>query len=68
MKDINIDDFIVKSKILVSERSTTFDLGIDEDETKDQLRKVRKKLGKLQDKMYAHGKYAALICPAAGLL
>lgn len=62
MKDIDINDFIVTSKISLKDRPTTFDLGEDEDEVKDQLRKVRKKLGKLQDKMYAHGKYAALIC------
>ncbi|WP_353779486.1 PPK2 family polyphosphate kinase [Winogradskyella sp. 3972H.M.0a.05] len=62
MKDIYIEDFKVASKIALKDRSTTFDLGEDEDEVKDQLRKVRKKLGKLQDKMYAHGKYAALIC------
>jgi len=35
---------------------------VDEDEVKKQLKKLRKKLGKLQDTMYAHGKYAALIC------
>lgn len=62
MKDISIKDFKVKSTISLNATNTTFDLGIDEDETKDQLRKVRKKLGKLQDRMYAHGKYAALIC------
>ena len=27
-----------------------------------ELKKIRKKLGKLQDTMYAHGKYAVLIC------
>ncbi len=29
---------------------------------KKELKKVRKKLSKLQDKMYAHGKYSMLIC------
>ncbi len=29
---------------------------------KKELKKVRKKLSKLQDKMYAHGKYSVLIC------
>jgi PPK2 family polyphosphate:nucleotide phosphotransferase len=28
----------------------------------DELKRVRKKLGKLQDTMYAHGKYAVLVC------
>ncbi len=29
---------------------------------KKELKKVRKKLSKIQDKMYAHGKYSVLIC------
>ena len=62
MKSITPNDFKVTSKIKLSDYSTTIDLGEDEDEVKDQLKKVRKKLGKLQDTMYAHGKYAALIC------
>jgi PPK2 family polyphosphate:nucleotide phosphotransferase len=32
------------------------------DEAKKQLRKIRKKISKEQDKMYAHGKYSMLIC------
>lgn len=31
-------------------------------EAKKELKKVRKKLSDLQDKMYAHGKYSMLIC------
>ncbi len=31
-------------------------------EAKDKLKKVRKKLSKLQDTMYAHGKYSVLVC------
>jgi PPK2 family polyphosphate:nucleotide phosphotransferase len=33
-----------------------------EDKAEKKLKKVRKKLSKLQDTMYAEGKYAALIC------
>ena len=62
MKDINISDFKVSSQIKISERSTTFDLGVDKDEVEDELRVVRKKLGKFQDTIYAHGKYAILVC------
>ena len=29
---------------------------------KDKLKKVRKKISKIQNKMYAHGKYSVLIC------
>ena len=32
------------------------------DNAEDELKRVRKKLGKLQDTMYAHGKYAVLVC------
>ncbi|NND10211.1 MAG: polyphosphate kinase 2 family protein [Flavobacteriaceae bacterium] len=32
------------------------------DEIEDELRKERRKLGKLQDTLYAHGKYAVLVC------
>ena len=62
MKKLNTNDFKVSSKISLSKKSTTYNLGEDEDEVKKQLRKLRKKLGKLQDTMYAHGKYSVLIC------
>lgn len=32
------------------------------DEAEKELKKIRKQLGKLQDTIYAHGKYAVLIC------
>ncbi len=35
---------------------------LTDDEAKDALKKVRRKLSKLQDIMYAHGKYSVLIC------
>ncbi|MBN4085285.1 polyphosphate kinase 2 family protein [Flavobacteriaceae bacterium AH-315-B10] len=62
MKNITINDFKVTSKIILKECSTTFNLEADEDTIKKELRSVRKKLGKLQDTMYAHGKYAVLVC------
>ena len=62
MKAIDINDFKVASRISISERSTTFNLEVDEEEVEDELRSVRKKLGKLQDTMYAHGKYSVLVC------
>ncbi|MCF6295429.1 MAG: polyphosphate kinase 2 family protein [Flavobacteriaceae bacterium] len=62
MKNITINDFKVTSKIILKERPTTFILEAEEDEIKKELRRVRKKLGKLQDTMYAHGKYAVLVC------
>ncbi len=62
MKKIDTNDFKVSSKIDIKEQQSTYDLKVDEDEIKKELRKLRKKLGKLQDTMYAHGKYSVLIC------
>ena len=43
--------------------SITFqDTGKSKKELKKELKKLRAKLGELQDVMYAHGKYAVLIC------
>jgi len=62
MKNIIVNDFKVTSKIILKNRPSTYNLEAEEDDIKKELRRVRKKLGKLQDTMYAHGKYAVLIC------
>ncbi len=62
MSLINPEDFKVVSKIKLSEMPTVFDLDIDEKDTENKLEKVRGKLSKFQDVMYAHNKYGALIC------
>ena len=62
MKDITIEDFKISEKIKFGEKSTAIDLGVSKDELEEQLEHTRKKLGKLQDKLYAHGKYAVLVC------
>ena len=59
---IRIEDFKVSAPIKLSERPTRIDLGVDDEIVEKELKKVRKQLGKLQDTMYAHGKYAVLIC------
>lgn len=52
----------IDKKIKLDNMSTKF-LPQEEDEVLEkQLKKVRKKLGKLQDTLYAHGKYSVLIC------
>ena len=33
-----------------------------EADAKDKLKKISKKISKIQNKMYAHGKYSVLIC------
>lgn len=62
MNAITIDEFKVKGEIQLKNRSTRIDLEADEKTIEKELRRVRKKLGKLQDTLYAHGKYAVLIC------
>ncbi|MFD2824207.1 PPK2 family polyphosphate kinase [Lacinutrix iliipiscaria] len=46
----------------MSKQPTNYSLDADEDAVKDELKKVRRKLGELQDTLYAHGKYAVLVC------
>ncbi|NCQ56661.1 MAG: polyphosphate kinase 2 family protein, partial [Flavobacteriales bacterium] len=58
MENISINDFKVTSKISLKNSPTKLVIEDAEDEMED----LRKKLGKLQDTMYAHGKYAVLVC------
>ena len=62
MKEIDINGFKVTEDITLKNSMTTYNLEADEDIIEGELRQVRKKLGKLQDTLYAHGKYAVLIC------
>lgn len=62
MKAIHIDDFKVTAPIKLKEVSTTFDLEESEKKIEKELEDVREDLGKLQDTLYAHGKYAVLVC------
>lgn len=62
MKKITHEDFKVVSSIELSKIPTTFDLEESENKIEKELEEVREKLGKLQDTMYAHDKYAVLIC------
>lgn len=62
MRNIHIDDFKVTKPIQIKNLKTTYDLDASEDKIEDELEDVREKLGKLQDTMYAHGKYAVLVC------
>lgn len=62
MKDIDINDFKVTENIQLSNVPTTFDLKADKKEIEKELEDVREKLGDFQNTIYAHGKYAVLIC------
>jgi PPK2 family polyphosphate:nucleotide phosphotransferase len=58
MKNFSPNDFKVSSKISLKNSPTKLVI----DNADDELEDLRKKLGKLQDTMYAHGKYAVLVC------
>ncbi|MEO8933706.1 MAG: PPK2 family polyphosphate kinase [Xanthomarina sp.] len=62
MKKIDKKHFKVTKSIHLEEIPTTFNLEADTEKIEKKLGKIRKKLAKLQDTMYAHGKYAALVC------
>lgn len=62
MKEIKSKDYYIDSNSRIEDLPTYVDFDRDEDELEYQLKRVRKKLGKLQDTMYAHGKYAVLVC------
>lgn len=62
MKEINIDDFKVSGKVKIDGTKTSLDLDSSKKHLEEHLDETRKKLGKLQDTLYAHGKYAVLIC------
>ena len=62
MDSINPDDFKVVDTIKLSKIPTQLNIDADDDEKKEKLLKVQQKLSKKQDAMYAHNKYAFLIC------
>ena len=62
MKDIHVDDFKISSQIHIKDLETSVDLGENEKTIEKELRKISKDLADIQNKMYAHGKYAVLMC------
>jgi PPK2 family polyphosphate:nucleotide phosphotransferase len=62
MDSILPDDFKVIDTIKLSKIPTRFDINATNQEKKEKLLKVQQKLSKKQDAMYAHNKYAFLIC------
>lgn len=62
MKEINSNDFKITENIQLDKIPTTFDLGADKKDIENELKDVCKDLAKVQNAMYAHGKYAVLIC------
>ena len=62
MKKTHIKTFKVTEPVQLKHIKTTYDLKASEKTIERKMVEVREKLGKLQDKMYAHGKYAVLVC------
>ncbi len=62
MKDIKIADYRVSKSIKISEAKTHEDFNMSKDNLEESLEITRVKLGELQDTLYAHGKYAVLVC------
>ena len=62
MSDIKPEDYKITKGVNLSDRETTLFPDVEEKELESKLKKIRKKLGKLQDTMYAHDKYSVLVC------
>jgi len=62
MKNIHISDYKIETSIDISKTVTYKDFGLSEKKLEKSLEKTRIKLGELQDTLYAHGKYAVLVC------
>lgn len=62
MKTISADEFRITGPVKISNLSSTYDLDAEKKKIEKELRQLSKKLGELQNTMYAHGKYAVLMC------
>ena len=62
MKSLKSIDFKVTKAIKLNEIPTFISVETSEKKKEKHLQKVREKLSKVQDKMYAHNKYGVLIC------
>ena len=62
MENINIEDFKVKGKIKLDDFLTKLPIDTEKEQEELALDKIQQKLSKKQDAMYAHNRYAFLIC------
>ena len=62
MKRINIDNYRATQDIKLSTLSTLEQLGVSDKKLKKELEKIREDLGDFQNTLYAHDRYAVLIC------
>jgi len=62
MTKIKTSDFRIQTPVQLKDLDTSKDFGRSKKDLEKKLVKTRKKLGVLQNTLYAHGKYAVLIC------
>ena len=62
MKEPHIDEFKITEHIELKNLSTTYNLDDEKKKIEKELNKLSKKLADIQNAMYAHGKYAVLMC------
>lgn len=62
MKNISSEQFKITAPVKISQLPTDFPLEESFRKIVNQLKKNRKKLGDLQNTLYAHGKYGVLVC------
>lgn len=62
MEKSNASQYLAHPEVSLASRATHEDFGLSEKALKKKLRKIREELGDFQDRMYAHGKYAVLVC------
>jgi len=62
MSEIHVSDYLADCPFDISNTNTFEDFSTSKLFLEDSLKDIRIKLGKLQDTLYAHGKYAVLVC------
>ena len=62
MKNIKIEDFKIRSQVDITKLSSKFDLEEEKKTIEKEMNELSQKLADIQNTMYAHGKYAVLIC------
>jgi PPK2 family polyphosphate:nucleotide phosphotransferase len=62
MKDIKIKDFRIKARVFLKDLPTSYDLKASKKTIEKNLRTISQELAEIQNTMYAHNKYAVLMC------
>ena len=62
MERVKISNYKIENSISLSGQKSVEDFNLSKKELEKELEITRVKLGELQDRLYAHGKYAVLVC------